>query len=61
VFTGAKQAARHLNMSMSKCTVAIEGFGSVGESLGQLFADANARVVAISTSRGAIFNPKGMI
>jgi len=60
VFTGAKQAARHLNMSMSKCTVAIEGFGSVGGSLGQLFADANARVVAISTSRGAIFNPKGL-
>ncbi|MGH7801720.1 MAG: Glu/Leu/Phe/Val family dehydrogenase [Thermodesulfobacteriota bacterium] len=60
VFTGAKQAARHLNMSMSQCSVAIEGFGSVGRSLGELFANANARVVAISTSRGAIFNPKGL-
>ncbi|MGI0024248.1 MAG: Glu/Leu/Phe/Val family dehydrogenase, partial [Nitrososphaera sp.] len=60
VFTGAKQAARQLNMTLSECTVAIEGFGSVGRSLGQLLANANARVAAISTSRGAIFNPKGL-
>lgn len=60
VFTGAREAARHLNMTMSECSVAIEGFGSVGRPLGQLFANANARVVAISTSRGAIFNTKGL-
>ena len=60
VFVGAKEAARQLNTTISECTVAIEGFGSVGRSLGQLLATANARVVAISTSRGAIFNPKGL-
>ena len=60
VFTGAKQATCYLGMNLSECTVAIEGFGKVGSALGQLLATANASVVAISTSRGAIFNPKGL-
>ncbi len=60
VFTGAKESTRHLGLNLSKCSVAIEGFGKVGRALGRLLAEANARVVAISTLRGAVFNPQGL-
>ena len=60
VFTGAKETARHLGLNISDCTVAIEGFGKVGSALGELLNEANARIVAISTSMGAIFNPNGL-
>ena len=60
VFTAAKQAARFLDSNLSNFKVAIEGFGKVGSALGQLLAAANARVVAVSTSRGAIFNSQGL-
>lgn len=60
VFTGVKQAMGHLRRKLSECSVAIEGFGKVGRALGTMLASANARVVAISTSRGAIFNRNGL-
>ncbi len=42
-------------------TVAIEGFGAVGSALAMLLTrKKNAKVVAISTSRGAIYNPAGL-
>lgn len=59
-FTSAKQAARFVGLTLSDCSVAIEGFGKVGSALAQLLSAANARVLAISTSAGAIFNPKGL-
>jgi glutamate dehydrogenase (NAD(P)+) len=60
VFIGARQAMSHLNLSLSDCTVAIEGFGKVGSALANFMNKAGARIVAISTSRGAIYNPKGL-
>ena len=60
VLVGVKRAAKHLGLTLSKCTVAIEGFGSVGSALAQLLEAVQARVVAISTSRGAIYNPGGL-
>jgi len=60
VLAGAKQATRRLGLALSECSVAVEGWGKVGSALGGLLAEANARVVAISTSRGAIFNPQGL-
>jgi glutamate dehydrogenase (NAD(P)+) len=60
VFTSAKQAVRHSGMNLSECTVAIEGFGKVGSALAELFQDIDVRVVAVSTSKGAIHNPRGL-
>jgi glutamate dehydrogenase/leucine dehydrogenase len=40
--------------------VAIEGFGKVATSLAQLLHERGARVVAISTSRGAVHRPEGL-
>jgi glutamate dehydrogenase (NAD(P)+) len=60
VFTSAKQAVRHSRKDLSECTVAIEGFGKVGSALAGLFQDIDVRVVAISTTQGAIHNPRGL-
>jgi glutamate dehydrogenase (NAD(P)+) len=60
VFTALKQATRYLGLCIDKSTIAIEGFGKVGAALAGLLSDANACVVAISTSRGAIYNPRGL-
>jgi glutamate dehydrogenase (NAD(P)+) len=60
VVSGAEQAARHVGLGLPGSTVAIEGWGKVGSALGGLLADVKARIVAISTSHGAIFNPQGL-
>jgi glutamate dehydrogenase (NAD(P)+) len=60
VLAGAKQAMLHMNRSWTGCRVAIEGLGKVGSALAELLAAAGARVVAISTYRGAIVNPQGL-
>ena len=60
VLAGIRQGSRHLGLTLEGSTVAIEGFGKVGGALAELLAEANAKVVAISTSRGAIYDPRGL-
>jgi glutamate dehydrogenase (NAD(P)+) len=60
VFISAKRAIQHLGLTLPRCTVAIEGFGKVGSALASLLDEANVKVVAISTERGAITNPHGL-
>lgn len=51
-------AARKL--SLNGCRVAIEGFGKVGGALAEQLAELGCRIVAISTDRGALYNPQGL-
>jgi glutamate dehydrogenase (NAD(P)+) len=60
VFTSAKQAVHHIGKRLAGCSVAIEGFGKVGSALAQLLKQADARIVAVSTSNGALFDPNGL-
>lgn len=60
VMAGARQAAGHLDMHLAGATAAVEGFGKVGRALAGLLSAARVRVVAVSTSRGAIFHPEGI-
>jgi glutamate dehydrogenase (NAD(P)+) len=46
--------------SVKGTTLAIQGFGTVGGEVARLFADAGARVVALSDSRGGILNRDGI-
>jgi len=41
-------------------TVAVQGFGNAGARLAELFADGGYRVVAVSDSRGAVYDEKGL-
>lgn len=56
----ARAAMTHRRMLLASRRVAIEGFGSVASSLAQLMSKQGATVVALSTSRGAIYNAKGL-
>src|SRR4029079_4894845 len=50
----------HLGRGLEGATVAIEGFGKVGAGTARACARAGARVVAISTVHGLLFDPAGL-
>ncbi len=56
----AQAAQRHRGSALHGCRVAVEGFGSVGSALADLLYRRGALVVAVSTSRGAVYDPKGL-
>jgi len=60
VFAGAEAAARHKNLNLPQSTLAIEGFGKVGSSVAKVFSQKGTRIVAISTIKGAVYNPDGL-
>ncbi len=60
VSTVAALAAKTKGLDMSKLTVAVEGFGNVGKYAALLISkEKGARIVALSDSRGAIYNSNG--
>ena len=60
VFSAAISAAGHIGLDLSLATAAIEGFGNVGVSAARMFWENGIRVVAISTSRGALYAEAGL-
>jgi glutamate dehydrogenase (NAD(P)+) len=56
----AQLAAKYLGMNLKKATVAVQGFGNVGAVVAALLAKEGPRIVAVSDSRGGIYNPKGL-
>ncbi len=61
VMVAAEAATSAMQTTLEGKTVAIEGFGSVGSAFAMLMTrKKKAYVVAISTTRGAIYNPKGL-
>lgn len=60
VLAAVVQSARHIGLDLSQCTAAIEGFGNVGRPLANLLDSGGIKVVAISTSRGGLYNPRGL-
>ncbi len=46
--------------SLQGATVAVQGFGNAGRHAAKLFAAAGAKIVAVSDSRGGIFDPNGL-
>jgi len=43
-----------------KCKVVVQGFGNVGSNVAQIFADHGHTVMAISDSKGGVYNPEGL-
>ncbi len=60
VFTAAISVARHLGLNLNRATVAIEGFGHVAVSAARMFWENGIKVVAISTSQGALYDEAGL-
>ena len=55
-----EEACKVKKMPLRGATVAIQGFGNAGSIAARLFADKKARVIAISDSRGGVFNSRGI-
>ncbi|MCH7699121.1 MAG: Glu/Leu/Phe/Val dehydrogenase [Chloroflexi bacterium] len=60
VFFTTQEAYRHMGLSLEDATVAVQGFGNVGSVTAKLFAAAGAKVVAVSDSGAAIYDPNGI-
>lgn len=60
VFVAARETMRRLGMEMAGATVAIQGYGNVGNAAARLFHGNLAKVVAIQTSRATLYQPDGI-
>lgn len=60
VFVAAERLANGLGLKLADCSVAIEGFGKVGSAVAELFSEVGAKIVAISTVDGGLYNLKGL-
>src|SRR5262249_25970662 len=54
----AKEAARHLGMSLEGARVAVQGFGNVGSIAALLLQQQGCKIVAVTDSRGGVHNDK---
>ena len=52
--------AKKLKLNPKKTTVAIQGFGNVGYWFAHYAHEVGYKIVALSDSKGAIYNPKGL-
>ena len=55
-----EEACRLKKMSLRGATVSIQGFGNAGATAARLFTEKKAKVIAISDSRGGVFNSRGI-
>jgi glutamate dehydrogenase/leucine dehydrogenase len=55
-----EEAAKHLGISLKGATVAVQGYGNVGYHAARLLHELGCKIIAISDSRGGIYNPKGL-
>lgn len=56
-----REAARHLNIDLSKATVAIQGFGNAGQYAATLFAGLlGCKIVAVSDTKGGVYCEEGI-
>jgi glutamate dehydrogenase/leucine dehydrogenase len=54
------EAARHLQIDLTRSRVAVQGFGNAGSIAARLISEEGSTVVAVSDSTGGIHNPDGL-
>jgi glutamate dehydrogenase (NAD(P)+) len=56
-----REAAKHLNLNLPECTVAVQGYGNAGSFAAILSKKIlGSTIVAVSDTKGGIHNPKGL-
>jgi glutamate dehydrogenase (NAD(P)+) len=55
-----ESAARILDLNLAKTRTAVQGFGNAGTVAARLISELGSTVVAVSDSRGGIYNPAGL-
>ena len=59
IFT-IQEAAKALDLELNGARVVVQGFGNAGEAAARFIAELGAKVIAVSDSRGGIFNGDGL-
>jgi glutamate dehydrogenase (NAD(P)+) len=60
VYHATKVAIEHCGMDIKNVSFAVEGFGNVGWFVSKYMTEAGAKLVAVSDSRGVMFNEEGL-
>jgi glutamate dehydrogenase/leucine dehydrogenase len=55
-----REAAKLLNIDLSRSTAVIQGYGNVGYHAAKLLEELGVKILAVSSSKGAIYNKKGL-
>jgi len=59
-FVAIEEAAKRQGLSLKGATAAVQGFGNAGMHVARFLDEAGVRVVAVSDSRGGIYDKKGL-
>lgn len=54
------EAMKQLNKPLEQATVAVQGFGNAGRHVARILAGLGSKIVAVSDSKGAIYDPNGL-
>jgi glutamate dehydrogenase (NAD(P)+) len=54
------EAAKHLNIDLTGCTAAVQGFGNVGSVVAKELVNAGVKVIAVSDRTGGVCDAKGL-
>jgi len=60
VYHAAKVAADFIDIDLKKSTFAVEGFGNVGSFVAKFLVQDGAKLVAVSDSKGCLYNKEGI-
>lgn len=55
-----QEAAKKINLEIKGATVAVQGYGNAGSIAARLLHELGCKVIAVSDSRGGIFNAEGL-
>ena len=55
-----EHAAKQLDFDLAESRTVVQGFGNAGSVAARLMAELGSPVVAVSDSRGGVYNPKGL-
>lgn len=53
-------AIKQKKMNLKDLKVAIQGYGNVGSAVGKFLSEMGCKIIAVSSSKGGIYNPKGL-
>jgi len=59
-FVAIDEAAKRMRLKLKGATAAVQGFGNAGAHVARFLEEAGTRVVAVSDSRGGIYDKKGL-
>ena len=60
VIVNAEEACKLMNLDISNARIVVQGFGNVGSVAARLAGELGAKIVAISDTKGGIYDPNGL-